>query len=168
MIFKTTLRFCRILVSGSLISGCLIATAFAQQDDIVGTWDCGLTIEDQASGAVINADFETSYNANGTYTRVGVMSIVVAAFEVDISIGMDEAGNWRLVDSTGLAETATEVDLSSTAATPSPMETVMLQQMQQEATAALSQEEVAQIRSLTATTMQLEDDDGAALSCAKA
>jgi hypothetical protein len=161
-------RLCWNFFGSLAIISCLITAALAQEDEIVGTWDCGLSVDDPATGASVRANFETTYDADGTYSRDGSVSIVVAALQVDITIVMDEAGNWRVVDSTGLGETVTAIDFSTTSETPTQMEQMMLQQMRQEATAALSTEETAQILSLTATTMELQSNDGEALNCSKA
>jgi hypothetical protein len=153
--------------SGLAIMGCLVGTAFAQEDDLVGTWDCGLEYMDPSVGAAITADFDMTYDADGTYTRAGRMDIAIAAFQVDISIVMDEAGKWRLVDSTALAETPTSLTFSAEDEMPTEMEQMIFQQMQAEANASLEQEETTDITSLTSTSMVLASEGGGALTCAK-
>jgi hypothetical protein len=163
----TSKRISRHFFSGFASMSCLIGTAFAQEDDLVGTWDCGLEYTDQSVGAAITADFDMTYDADGTYTRAGKMDISIAAFQVDISIVMDEAGNWRLVDSTALGETPTSLTFSSADEMPSEMEQMIFQQMQAEADASLDQEETTDITSLTSTSMVLASEGGGALTCAK-
>ena len=164
-----TLRcICRHLLSSLAITSCLIATAFAQEDDIVGTWACGLSIDDPASGAAVKADFETTYDSDGSYTREGQMDISIAPLQLEISVLMDEAGSWRVVESTAIGETASEIKISALSETPSQMEQMIVQQMQTESSGVIGQEEVAEITSLTADAMQLESPDGASLSCDKA
>lgn len=165
---KTLRRICRNPLAGLAITCCLIATAQAQEDDIVGTWDCGLSIDDPASGASVNADFATTYDSDGSYERDGQLVISIAALQLNISVAMDEAGNWRVVDSTGLGETANEISFSSLSEEPSQMEQMILQQMQAESNAMLGQEEVAEITSITANAMELTSDDGSELTCNKA
>lgn len=165
---NTFQRICRQLLAGMAIIGSLIAPAFAQEDDVVGTWACGLSIDDPATGTAVSADFETTYDSDGSYERDGQLKISVAAMQLDIDVVMDEAGNWRVVESTGLGETATEISFSSLAETPSQVEQMVLQQMQVEANAMLGKEEVAEITSMTADAMVLTSDDGAALTCNKA
>jgi hypothetical protein len=165
---NTTRFFCRNLLGGLAISLALVATAFAQEDDVVGTWACGLSIDDPASGASVNADFETTYDSDGTYERDGQLVISIDAMQLDITVAMDEAGNWRVIESTGLGETATEISFSTLSEMPTQMEQMILQQMQTESNAMIGKEEVAEITAMTADAMELTSDDGAALTCNKA
>jgi len=165
---NTSQRIGRRLLGGLAITGCLIGTAFAQEDDIVGTWDCGLTIEDPESGAAVRADFETTYDSDGSYARDGQLDISIAALQLEISVGMNEAGNWRVVDASSIGETTSEIKISALSETPSQMEQMIIQQMQSESTSAVGQEEVSAITSLTADVMELSSADGAELSCNKA
>jgi hypothetical protein len=164
----TSKRIFSSCFSGLAIISCAIGTAFAQEDEIVGTWTCGLSIEDPASGAAVTAEFETSYDSDGSYTRAGQLNISVAAAQLNVSVVLDEAGNWRLVDAMSLGETVTEIDFTSTAETPSPIEQMMLQQMEAESNGVVGQEEVSEITSLTANSMEIESSDGAAMVCQKA
>jgi hypothetical protein len=149
------------------MAGCLIAPAFGQSDDIIGDWTCDLTVDDPETGTKMNAEFEHSYDDDGTYERSGQMNIVIEAFDVDISIGIDEEGTWRWVESMVIGETTTDIEFSSTVETPSQMEQMMLAQMQAAADAESSEEQPVDIASLTATTMEIEDDDGTAMVCEK-
>ncbi|HUF72586.1 MAG TPA: hypothetical protein VMR74_06790 [Gammaproteobacteria bacterium] len=165
---KTLPRVCQLTFASAAMTGCLIATAFAQNDDIIGTWTCDLTVDDPESGAQMNAEFEHTYDGDGTYERAGEMNIVIEAFDVDIAIGIEESGTWRWVESMVVGETTTDIEFSSAVETPSQMEQMMLQQMQAAADAESSEEQTVDISSLTATTMEIEDDDGAVMVCAKA
>jgi hypothetical protein len=165
---NTTRFFCRTLLAGLAISSGLVATVFAQEDAVVGTWVCGLSVDDPASGASVSADFETTYGSDGTYERDGQLVISIDALQLDIAVAMDEAGNWRVIESTGLGETATEISFSTFSETPTQMEQMVLQQMQTESNAMLGKEEVAEITAMTADSMELTSDDGATLTCDKA
>ena len=165
---NTFQRFGRSLFGGLAITSCLVAAAIAQEDDVVGTWDCGLSVDDPASGTAVDADFETTYDANGSYERDGQLNISIAALQIDIAVAMDEVGNWRIVESTSRGETATEIRFSTPSGTPSPTEQMILQQMQAEANEMLGKEEVAEITAISADSMELTSDDGAALTCSKA
>jgi hypothetical protein len=165
---KTLQRIGPKLLTGMAISCGLVATAFAQADDLVGTWECGLSINDPASGASVNADFETTYDSDGSYAREGQLKISIAALQLELTVGMDEAGSWRVIDSQNIGETASELTLSSTSEMPSQIEQMILQQMQSESSGVVGQEEVAEIVSLTASTMELRSSDGAEMACNKA
>jgi hypothetical protein len=168
MVSTTLNRACRVLFGGAAVAGCLVATALAQNDDIHGTWSCGLSIQDPATGTTMNADFEQTYAADGTYERDGEMNILIEAFEVDITIVIEESGTWRWVEPMVLGETTSEIAFSSPAETPSQMEQMMLTQMQAAADAEVSQEQTVEIRSITATALELVDDEGAEMACDKA
>lgn len=160
--------FCRLLAKGTAVATCLVATAIAQDDNLVGTWDCGLSFTDPSIGAVITADFNMTYDRNGSYDRNGEMNISIPAFEVEISIALDEAGTWRMVSPMVVGETPSRLEFTNNDSSPSDMENMMFQQMQAEASTSLSQEETTEIASLTATTMELASDDGGPLTCQKA
>jgi hypothetical protein len=164
---KTFSRVCRLGLSSAAVAGCLITTAFAQEDELVGDWSCTMSTEDQEIGASLSAEFEQTYESDGTYEREGDIRVVIAAFEVDIAVSIAEAGTWRLIDAMTLGETATDLEFSSAEESPSQVEAMMLEQMQAEADAQAMEEQTTEIVSLTATMLELQDPDGAVLACEK-
>jgi len=161
-------RIGRQLLCGLVFASCLTATAFAQENDIIGDWNCGLSIDDAATGSSVNARFETNYASDGSYVRTGQLQISLAAGQIKLTVAMDESGDWHVVDSKNLAETATKVSYASTSETPSPTEQMIVQQMQEGAIGELGNEVIAEITALTADALELTSTDGAELSCTKA
>lgn len=160
-------RSCRALFCGVAVMGCLATSAFAQEDNLHGTWNCSLEFIDDEIGAVMKADFEQTYATNGTFERMGQMSIMIEAFGVDIAIGIEENGDWRMVDAMVIGETTSDVAFSSQKQEPSEMEAMILQQMQAEADADTHDESTVELKTLTATTMEFEDEEGVVSSCQK-
>lgn len=158
---KTFHRIPRLLFSAAVIGSLVIATASAQE--VLGTWNCGMTAEDPSGEGSINMEFEATFNADGTYERAGEMTIVMAALQVDTSFTFMESGSWTR-DSMHLTTTPSEIEFQSGDEEPSQIEQMFLQQMQ---TAADNpEEETITISSLTATTMTL-DVEGEATVCEK-
>lgn len=160
-------RVGRLVFSATAMAGLLIATASAQEDEVVGTWNCSFSVEDAASGAAMSGDFVQTYGADGNYARTGEIHVMIAAFEVDLDISIEESGAWRMVDSMVLGETMSEIVFSSDEEAPSETEQMLLQQMEAEAAATVA-EETYQITALTATTMDLNDGGEVTMSCQKA
>jgi hypothetical protein len=67
-----------------------------------------------------------------------------------------------------VTELMSDIQFSSANETPSPEEQATLQTIQAEAEADIGTEETMQIRSLTASTMELEDDEDMQLTCSRA
>lgn len=161
-------RICLSVLGGAAVTGGLITTAYAQDDNILGTWNCGLSFQDPEIGATMNVRFEQTYDADGTYVRAGEMSIAIPALQVDIAVAIDEAGTWRFLESLIVAEKMTKLDLASMSDAPTQMEQMLVEQMRAGAQAELSDEQTVNLKSLTATTMEYEDADGMLTSCQKA
>ena len=165
---KKLQSICRKLSLGVAVAGGLAGSAIAQEENLVGTWSCSTSFEDPESGAKMAADFVQTYENDGSYARAGEFSVVIPVLEVDTSISVAEAGTWRLVDSTVLAELTTDIEFSSLEDSPSQMEQMILQQMRGEAEASRTVEQTVELTSLTATTLQFEDESGGLSSCQKA
>ena len=152
---NTSIRVWRLIFSGAFVGSLLISTASAQ--DVLGTWSCSMLVEDPANQASVSAEFEMTYRADGTYERMGVMTIVMAALQIDTAISIAESGNWKK-ESMVLTEIRSELEFASADEAPSQMEQMIVQQMQTAAEA--SNEESMTITSLTATSMSLQPGGG--------
>jgi hypothetical protein len=155
MTMKTSNRICRLLFSVLAIAGLQISTASAQ--DVLGSWNCSMSMVDPSGEGSISAEFDVTFNADGSYERNGAMSIVMAALQVDTSFTMAETGTWTKEEMTLTTDTE-EIAFESTDEAPSDIEKMILQQM--ESAAQTSPEDSVVITSLTATTMSLETGDG--------
>ena len=116
-----------------------------------------MSMVDPSGEGSITADFDMTFNANGSYERNGAMSIVMQALQVDTSFTMAETGTWTKNEMVLTTQTE-EITFESTDEAPSTMEQMILQQMQ--ASAQNAPEDEITITSLTATTMSLETGDG--------
>jgi uncharacterized lipoprotein NlpE involved in copper resistance len=155
MIMKTSNRIFRLSFSILAIAGLQISTASAQ--DVLGRWKCSMSMADPSGEGSVSADFDVTFNADGSYARTGAMSIVMAALQVDTSFTMAETGTWTK-DAMMLTTKTDEIAFESTDDSPSQIEQMILQQM--EASAQNAPEDSIMIKSLTATTMSLETGDG--------
>jgi len=152
---KTSNRISLLLLSTLAIAGLQVSTASAQ--DVLGSWKCSMSMVDPQGEGSITADFDVTFNANGSYERNGAMSIVMQALQVDTSFTMAETGTWTKNEMVLTTQTE-EITFESTDEAPSQMEQMILQQMQ--ASAQDAPEDEIKITSLTATTMSLETGDG--------
>lgn len=152
------------LASGAALAGCLFGTASAQDDDLVGSWSCSTNAEDADTGMTMNIEFDQTYDSDGTYERAGKVQVAVEAFQVDVAFTMQEAGTWRR-DAMVLAETMTEIELTSADESPTQISQFMLQQMQADAESDIAKEETLDISSLSAATLVLDQDDGVVTRC---
>jgi hypothetical protein len=157
-------RITRTLASSVAVAGCLIASAEAQDDNLVGTWECSMSTDDPQTGMSLNVDFVMTYDSDGSYEREGQMKIMQAEMEIDTTIEMKEDGTWSL-DGLSLTESRSSLEFSSQEEEPSQIEQMILQGM--EAAAGAATEETIELTSLTATTLQF-DEDGGASTCTKA
>lgn len=154
----------RFAAAGFTFGSLLAAASVAQESNLVGTWDCSMSMQDQEVGMQMNINFEQTYDADGSYERAGRMNISVAALQLDLTIDIDESGAWSL-DGMTLTETSSDISFTSASETPSQMESMILQQIQMAAES--EPEQTVELESLTATTMEFMDDDGANASCMK-
>ena len=154
-------------VGGVALAGCLVGAASAQDSELVGTWDCSGSVQDAEIGMTMNAEFEQTFSANGTYSRTATISMAIAAMQIEFGFDMDEQGNWEREGMT-LHETPTALEIVSTSEMPSPIEQMALGQMQAEAQASLNTATSSAITSLTSSAMTLDGDDDFGLSCQKA
>lgn len=149
-------------VLGIVAFGCF-ATATASAQDVLGTWNCGMTMQDPSGQGSVSVQFEATFNADGSYERAGDMSIVMAALQVDTSFSFKEAGSWTR-DAMVLTTTPSEIAFESTEEAPSQIEQMFAQQIQSAAQNA--PEQSLTINSLTATTMTI-DAEGDETTCQK-
>lgn len=162
---KSFNRKTRILVSGIAMGLVVTGVAAADEEQLVGRWNCDLTFEDADFGAAMTGTFAQSYRQDGTYERAGKMRIVVAAFDVDAAFAVAESGDWR---SDGKVITELRSKLEFTADDPSPAAQLVIQQMQAEADAENVAEESVDITKLTTNELEFEDPDGAEAVCRRA
>ena len=152
---NTSIRIWRLLLGGAVAGSLLISTASAQ--DVLGTWTCSMMVEDPTGQGSVSAEFEMTYKSDGTYERMGLMTIVMAALQIDTSISIAESGDWTK-ESMVLTEMRHELEFAIADEEPSQMEQMIVQQMQ--AAAEATSEESMTITSLTATSMSLQPGGG--------
>ena len=116
-----------------------------------------MMVEDPTGQGSVSAEFEMTYKSDGTYERMGLMTIVMAALQIDTSISIAESGDWTK-ESMVLTEMRHELEFAIADEEPSQMEQMIVQQMQ--AAAEATSEESMTITSLTATSMSLQPGGG--------
>jgi hypothetical protein len=151
---NTSPRTAALLLSAVTASSLLAGGAAAQEDEITGNWNCSLEAGEQ--GMSMSASFDREFKRDGTSTLDGSMSVEMPAANIDITLAIVGTGTWR-AEMMKLIETMTEVEVTSESENPGPMETMIAQQMQA-SFAQANQEQTTDIKSLTATTMELDDD----------
>lgn len=134
----------------------LIASAQAQSDALVGTWNCSFSAEE--NGATMETNYERTFNRDGTYAIDGEMKVAIAQLSIDLGISIDAAGKWR-VDGDSLVETLDKMEVASTSEDPGEIEQMVVGQMQASmGQVDPEQEERSTIVSVSDTTLELDDD----------
>jgi hypothetical protein len=146
---------------GAVLAACLSGTVWAQDSELVGTWNCAGKAEDPEMGMTTVVEFVQVFSADKTYERNADVSVTVAAFTIDLSLLVRDTGTWS-------REEMAVTEISSAGAAPSQAEQAMLQLIQQEAEADIASEETMQIKSLTASTMEIDDGGDLLLACERA
>jgi hypothetical protein len=152
---------------GAILVACLTGTAGAQDSELVGTWNCAGKAEDPEMGMTTVVEFVQVFAADKTYERNADVTIKVAAFTIDLSMLVRDSGTWNR-EEMAITEIMSDIEISSAGAAPSQAEQAMLQLIQQEAEADIASEETMQIKSLTASTMEIDDGGDLLLACERA
>ena len=167
MLCKTFAPVRRVALSGLTLTGILIATASAQEEQIAGTWNCSTAFEDAELGISMTAEFESTYGADGMLERDGGMNMTIAALGSEISFMVKAVGTWKAAESMVIEETISSTEFAAGSEEPSQIEQMMLQQMQAQVDGAGPQTDTIQLESLTDTTMVGANTTGAAVTCQK-
>jgi hypothetical protein len=154
-------------LGAAALAGCLIGAPTAEDSEIVGTWNCAGSAADPAIGMTMNVEYVQTYSADKAYERTADLTIRIEAFQLDLAMTVTDSGSWRR-EAMAVTELMSDIQFSSANETPSPEEQATLQTIQAEAEADIGTEETMQIRSLTASTMELEDDEDMQLTCSRA
>lgn len=143
----------RTLLGLAIPAAFLLTTANAQEEEIVGTWSCSFEMSEEET--TMTGDYERSFDADGTSGLVGEMQIVVPVAGLDATFSIDGTGTWRAEDMT-LYETMEEVEVGSASESPSPIEEMLVTQLQT-MFSANQEEQSTPISALTATRLELDD-----------
>jgi hypothetical protein len=154
------------ILGGAAIAICLPGTALAQDSELVGTWNCAGKAEDPEMGMTTIVEFVQTYAADKTYERKADLAITIAAFSIDVAMVVSDSGTWRR-EGMAVMEIMSDIEITAASEAPSQAEAAMLQLIQQEAEADIAVEETMQIRSLTASTMEIDDGGELLLACEK-
>jgi hypothetical protein len=134
----------------------LMATAKAQSDALVGTWNCSFSVEE--SGSSMTTTYERIFRDDGSYAIDGSMTVAIAQLDIDLALTIDAAGKWR-VDGSRLLETLDSIEVASESENPNQIEQMIVGQMRASMGEIDSEkEEESTIVSVTATTLELDDD----------
>ena len=160
---KTSQLNRRVSLGLAIPAFALMSTALAQEDEIVGTWNCSMSAEQE--GMTMSMEFERIFEADGTTEIDGKMSISAPQASLEASMLIVANGTWS-AESMVLTEKMTDGTVKSASETPSQLEQMFVAQMQAEFSEN-AQEEQTTITALTETTMELESG-GMPLKCERA
>lgn len=115
----------------------------------------------------MSGDYEYTFEDDQTFELNGEMKIDLAMPDLELNFAFDlnVAGTWRL-EASSLFEKLGSVDVSSSSAEPSPIEQMILQQMEASFAGSGGTEEESTIVELTSDSLMI--DDGGLHECERA
>ena len=146
-----------VSISVALLVACVqIPTANAQEDDVVGTWSCSFGASEE--GMTMSGDYEYVFDDDQSFEANGQMTIEleIPDFAASFTLELDLAGTWRL-ESMTLYEILSKAAVSSASEAASPIEAMIVQQLQAEFGSSAGQEEALTIVALTDSSMTIDD-----------
>lgn len=159
-------KFCASLGAAVFLASGQAQMASAQDsDDLVGTWSCSVSMSEE--GMSMSGDYEYTFEDDQTFELNGEMKIDLAMPDLELNFAFDlnVAGTWRL-EASSLFEKLGSVDVSSSSAEPSPIEQMILQQMEASFAGSGGTEEESTIVELTSDSLMI--DDGGLHECERA